>query len=49
MAAQSPHDLSAYLASMQAKSFPKLSALELEDLRIPGMQLHFLGQSSVSS
>ncbi|KAF9562165.1 hypothetical protein CPC08DRAFT_749593 [Agrocybe pediades] len=33
--AQPPHQLSSYLASMQAKSFPKLSALELEDLRIP--------------
>ncbi|KJA27402.1 hypothetical protein HYPSUDRAFT_131565 [Hypholoma sublateritium FD-334 SS-4] len=38
-AAQSPHDLSAYLASMQAKSFPKLSALELEDLRIPASSI----------
>ncbi|KAF8969801.1 U3-containing 90S pre-ribosomal complex subunit-domain containing protein [Flammula alnicola] len=35
MAAQSPHDLSAYLASMQTKSFPKLSAIEMDDLRIP--------------
>ncbi|KAF9483804.1 hypothetical protein BDN70DRAFT_851145 [Pholiota conissans] len=35
IAAQSPHDISAYLASMQAKSFPKLSTIELHDLQIP--------------
>ncbi|PPQ89097.1 hypothetical protein CVT25_006469 [Psilocybe cyanescens] len=35
IAAQSPEQLSNYLATMQAKSFPKLSAIELEDLRIP--------------
>ncbi|KAH9483754.1 Protein CMS1 [Psilocybe cubensis] len=35
IASQSPQKLSDYLAAMQAKSFPKLSAIELDDLRIP--------------
>ncbi|KAE9406421.1 hypothetical protein BT96DRAFT_915388 [Gymnopus androsaceus JB14] len=30
-----PHELSDYLCSMQTKSFPKMSVLELEDMRIP--------------
>lgn len=34
--AHSPHDLSNYLASMQAKTFTDMSALELDDMRIPG-------------
>ncbi|KDR73448.1 hypothetical protein GALMADRAFT_124540 [Galerina marginata CBS 339.88] len=35
IAAQMPHALANYLVSMQVKSFPNLSALELDDLRIP--------------
>ncbi|KAJ3511677.1 hypothetical protein NLJ89_g3958 [Agrocybe chaxingu] len=33
--AQSPAGLANYLASMQAKSFSKLSSIEMDDLRIP--------------
>lgn len=33
---QSPHDLSKYLATVQAKSFKDLSSLELDDMCIPG-------------
>ncbi|KIK59677.1 hypothetical protein GYMLUDRAFT_44114 [Collybiopsis luxurians FD-317 M1] len=35
IAESSPHELAEYLYSVQAKSFPKLSVLELEDMRIP--------------
>jgi hypothetical protein len=35
--AQSPMALQAYLASMQAKTFSTMSALELDDMQIPGM------------
>lgn len=35
IAAQSPNVLSDYLTSMLAKSFPKMSALELHDMQIP--------------
>ncbi|KAF5391313.1 hypothetical protein D9757_002080 [Collybiopsis confluens] len=35
IAQQAPSQLAEYLHSVQARSFPKLSALELEDLRIP--------------
>jgi protein CMS1 len=34
--AQSPVALQAYLASKQAKTFSTMSALEMEDLQIPG-------------
>lgn len=36
VAAQSPLELSAYIASFQAKTFSKLSAIELDDMQIPG-------------
>jgi len=35
--AQSPVALQAYLTSMQAKTFSTMSALELDDMQIPGM------------
>ncbi|KAF8874626.1 U3-containing 90S pre-ribosomal complex subunit-domain containing protein [Gymnopilus junonius] len=35
IAAQASHELSNYLHSMQVKGFPKHSAVELDDLRIP--------------
>jgi protein CMS1 len=35
LAARTPSELGAYLSEMQAKTFSKLSELELEDLRIP--------------
>ncbi|KAF9533380.1 U3-containing 90S pre-ribosomal complex subunit-domain containing protein [Crepidotus variabilis] len=35
VAAQPPHELAEYLSSIQVKSFTKLSAIELDDLRIP--------------
>ncbi|EIM90436.1 uncharacterized protein STEHIDRAFT_166618 [Stereum hirsutum FP-91666 SS1] len=40
IAAQPPHRIAEYLASMQAKSFPKMSALELQDRQIPGRELN---------
>jgi len=36
--AQAPTELADYLASMQSKTFTKLSAIEMDDLRIPGMK-----------
>jgi len=36
--ARPPHELSKYLDTMQAKCFPDLSVVEMDDLRIPGMQ-----------
>ena len=36
IAEQSPRELSDYLHSVQTKSFPNHSSIELEDLRIPG-------------
>jgi protein CMS1 len=41
IAARPPNELSEYLATMQAKSFPKLSSIELDDLRIPSMARFF--------
>ena len=38
IAAQSPTLLADYLAKYQMKTFSKLSAVELEDIRIPGTQ-----------
>ncbi|KIY51088.1 hypothetical protein FISHEDRAFT_38204 [Fistulina hepatica ATCC 64428] len=35
LAARTPIELAQYLSAMQAKTFTKMSALELEDLRIP--------------
>lgn len=35
-AVRSSNELSDYITSIQAKSFPKLSSIELDDLRIPG-------------
>lgn len=35
IASQGPSDLSNYLASVQVKSFPKLSVIEIGDLQIP--------------
>jgi len=37
--AQSPVALQAYLASMQAKTFSTMSALELDDIQIPGSSI----------
>lgn len=36
IARQSPSELAEYLAGSQAKSFSRLSRIELEDIRIPG-------------
>jgi protein CMS1 len=36
IALQSPHEFAEYLAGSQAKSFSRLSRIELEDIRIPG-------------
>ena len=36
IAAQSPEDLEAYLATAQKKSFIDMSDFELDDIRIPG-------------
>jgi protein CMS1 len=35
IAAQSPEDISEYLATMQKKSFTDMSDIELDDMRIP--------------
>lgn len=32
-----PDELAEFLSSMQVKAFPKLSSIELDDIRIPGM------------
>lgn len=37
IALQSPSELAEYLAGSQARSFSKLSRVELEDIRIPGV------------
>ena len=37
MAEQPPDKLAVYLSTMQASSFPKLSSIELDDIRIPGL------------
>jgi protein CMS1 len=36
VANQTPADVGLYLSTQQAKAFPKLSLLELEELRTPG-------------
>lgn len=36
IARQSPSELAEYLTAFQAKSFSRLSRIELEDIRIPG-------------
>lgn len=38
IAEQPPAALSDFLSRMQAKTYPKLTAMELEDIRIPGRQ-----------
>ncbi|THH14716.1 hypothetical protein EW146_g5649 [Bondarzewia mesenterica] len=40
VAAQPPTNLAEYLAAMQAKAFPKMSAIELQDRQIPGIEFH---------
>lgn len=35
IAAQSPEDISEYLATIQKKSFTDMSDIELDDIRIP--------------
>lgn len=40
IAQQSPLELAEYLAGSQAKSFFRLSRIELEDIRIPGEYNH---------
>lgn len=40
LASQSPTAMSGYLSTMQAKSFPKMSALELQDRQIQGRELY---------
>lgn len=42
LAAQSPAGLSDFLAAKQAKTFQKMTAMELDDVRIPGSGRHFL-------
>ncbi|GLB35329.1 putative U3-containing 90S pre-ribosomal complex subunit [Lyophyllum shimeji] len=39
VAAQPPNELSDFLASKQAATFPKVTALELEDMRIPASSI----------
>lgn len=38
LAAGAPGDLATYLDGMQAKTYPKMSAIELADMRIPGLR-----------
>lgn len=40
LASQSPAVMSEYLSTMQAKAFPKMSALELQDRQIQGRELY---------
>jgi len=40
VALRSPATISEYLSIMQARSFSKMSALELQDRQIPGRELH---------
>ena len=37
VASQSPALLADYISSMQAKTFSKMSAIELADIQIPGL------------
>lgn len=43
VAAQSPSMLVDYLSSMQAKTFSKMSGVELMDIQIPGKESHLCG------
>lgn len=42
MAAQPAHKLADYMSAMQAKAFPKLTGLELNDRSIPGEHFHLI-------
>jgi protein CMS1 len=37
VAEKPPDELVEYISAMQVKAFPKLSSIELDDIRIPGM------------
>lgn len=47
IAAQSPAMLAEYLSSKQAKTFSKMTAIELEDMQIPGADPSSSGVSCV--
>jgi len=46
LAAQSPTGLSDFLVAKQAKTFSKMTAMELDDVRIPGSDQQFLSCAS---
>ena len=48
IAAQHPVLLADYLSSMQAKTFSKMSSIELADVQIPGTCASILSRSMIS-